>query len=100
MTKRSVREKPFVVVDLFSGSYTLDNEGHEKYNTVRNSFTGKYYGYPPRNGKLNFIELGASKYDETLHDVMVIYVEKLSNSSNRVITAFVESATVYLDRKH
>jgi hypothetical protein len=45
MTKRSLREKPFVVVDLFSGSYLLENEAHEKYNTVRNSFTGKYYAY-------------------------------------------------------
>ena len=31
-------DKPFVVIDLDSGRYTLENEGHEKYNETKRLF--------------------------------------------------------------
>lgn len=92
---KTLREKPFVVIDLGSGSYLQDNEGHEKYNEIRNPITGKYYGYAPPGGKLNIQELGASKSDTYVSDVLVIYVKKAEETNDRVISSFIESATVY-----
>lgn len=89
--------KPFVVIDLGSGSFCVDNEGHEKYNEVRNKITGRYYGYCPPHGGLNIRELGAASTDDRVDNVLVIYVKKKGNSSDRVITSFIGSATVYAD---
>lgn len=91
----SLSSKPFVVVDLDSGSYCKDNEGHEKYNEVRNEVTGHYYGYCPPQGRLNIQKLGAKSSEEYVDDVLIIYVKKKENSSDRVITSFIEKATVY-----
>lgn len=90
-------DKPFVVIDLGSGSFCVNNEGHEKYNEVRNEITGRYYGYCPPHGNLNIKELGAKAEDDHVDNVLVIYVKKKENSSDRVITSFIENATVYAD---
>lgn len=63
---KSLKEKPFVVIDLGSGSYLLENEGHEKYNEVPNSVNGKYYGYAPAHGNINITNLGAKRSDESI----------------------------------
>lgn len=92
---KSLKDKPFVVIDLGSGSYLLENEGHEKYNEVRNTVTGKYYGYAPPKGKIDIVKLGAKKRDEYISNVMVIYVKKVEGSNNRYISSFIEDAIVY-----
>lgn len=89
--------KPFVVIDMGSGSFCLDNEGHEKYNEVRNEITGRYYGYCPPHGGLNIKELGAKSTEDHIDGVLVIYVKKKENSSDRIITSYIENATVYAD---
>lgn len=89
-----LRCKPFVVVDLGSGSYLADNEGHEIYNEVPNPITGKYYGYAPPEGNINIMKLGAKKNDTSVSGVLVIYVKKIEGSSNRYISSFIPNATI------
>lgn len=96
-TNEGLASKPFVVIDLGSGSFCVNNEGHEKYNEVRNEITGRYYGYCPPRGGLNIKELDAKSDDDRVDNVLVIYVKKKENSSDRVITSFIENATVYAD---
>lgn len=87
--------KPFVVVDLGSGSYLLENEGHEKYNEVPNPKTGKYYGYAPAKGNLDITKLGAKKTDSSVSGVLVIYVKREEDSNNRYISSYIPDATIY-----
>lgn len=96
---KPLREKPFVVIDLGSGSYIQENEGHEKYNEIRNPVTGRYYGYAPPHGNLNIQSLGAKKTESSVSDVLVIYVKKAEDSNDRVISSFIESATIYANPK-
>lgn len=88
-------DKPFVVIDLGSGSYTIDSEGHEKYNESKNPITGKFYGYCPPLGNLNIKKLGAKSGENAVSGVTVIYVKKIPGSSNRIITSYIKDATVY-----
>ena len=88
-------DKPFVVIDLGSGSYLQDSEGHEKYNETRNPNTGKFYGYAPPLGNINIRKLGAKCKDTMVAGALVIYVRKVAGSSDREITSFIEDATVY-----
>lgn len=91
----NLKDKSFVVVDLGSGSYLMENEGHEKFNEAPNPVTGKYYGYAPPKGKLNITKLGAKKNDTSVSGVMVIYVKKEEGSNNRYISSFIPNATIY-----
>ncbi|MDE6298155.1 MAG: hypothetical protein K2M10_00715 [Muribaculaceae bacterium] len=88
-------DKPFVVIDLGSGRYTIDSEGHEKHNELKNTLTGKFYGYCPPLGNLNIKKLGAKSGEIAVSGVTVIYVKKVPGSSNRVITSYIKDATVY-----
>lgn len=94
MEKRKF-DKPFVVIDLGSGSYLQDSEGHEKYNEIRNPKTGKFYGYCPPLGNLDIRKLGAKAKDTMVSGVTVIYVRKANASSDREISSYIEDATVY-----
>lgn len=85
----------FVVVDLYSGSYTKKNKGHEIFNLVKNDVTDKYYGYCPPTDGLNIRELGANSADIFIDDILVVYVQKKGNSSNREIIAFSANSRVY-----
>lgn len=92
---KDFKNRPFVVVDLGSGSYLMDNEGHEKFNEIRNPVTGKYYGYAPRMGNVVISKLGAKKTDSSISGVLVIYVKKEEDSNNRYISSFIPDATIY-----
>ncbi len=92
---KSKFDKPFVVIDLGSGSYLQDSEGHEKYNEIRNPKTGKFYGYCPPLGNLNIRKLGAKAKDTMVSGVTIVYVRKANGSSDREISSFIEDATVY-----
>lgn len=66
----------FVVIDLYSGSYTKNYKGHEIFNLDRNPVTGKFYGYcPPKDG-LNINKLGANSTASFIDGILVIYVCK------------------------
>lgn len=87
--------KPFVIIDMMSGSYVLKKTGHECFNLVKNPVDGRYYGYCPPYGSIDITRLGAEKSAESIEDVMVIYTKKVSGSSNREVIAFTESARVF-----
>ena len=89
--------KPFVVIDLGSGRYVQTKIGHEYYNLIENP-DGRYYGYCPPHDNIDINNLGAKASDSSIEDVMVIYTNKIKNTSDRVIVAFSDSATVYRHR--
>lgn len=91
----ALSDKPFVVVDLESGRYVQNKTGHEKYNLIANHIDGRYYGYCPPYDEINIGGLGAKATDQTVEDVMVIYTTKIKGTSNRVVVAFTDSATVH-----
>lgn len=84
-----------VVVDLESGSYNKEKRGHELFNLNRNPVDGNFYGYCPPWDGINIREFGASRKDEYIDDILVIYVKKKENSSNREIIAFCLNARVF-----
>jgi hypothetical protein len=85
----------YIVVDLENGAYWKNNIGHEVFNLEPNDIDGRFYGYLPPHDDPNIQKLGASKTDKHIDGVMVIYVKKLPNSSNRQIIAFTDNARVY-----
>lgn len=85
----------FVVVDLFSGSYTNERRGHEFFNLKRNYVDNKYYGYCPPTDGLNISRLGASTTETYIDGILVVYVQKKANSSNREIIAFSTNSRVF-----
>ena len=85
----------YIVVDLGSGSYWRNNTGHEVFNLDPNDVDGRFYGYLPPYDNPNIEQLGASSTDDYVDGIMVVYVKKLPNSSNRQIVAFTDNARVY-----
>ena len=85
----------FMVIDLYSGSYTSSKTGHEVHNLIPNKIDGRYYGYCPPHDDTNIAKLGASKDDEYIEDVMVIYVQKSLESNDREVIAFTDKAKVF-----
>jgi 5-methylcytosine-specific restriction protein A len=95
MKTNILNTKKFVVIDLYAGSYNRDNTGHELFNLTKNPLDGNYYGYcPPRDG-IAIKKLGASNNDTFIDDVLIVYVSKKKNSSDREIIAFCLNARVY-----
>lgn len=89
-----------IIIDLYSGSYNESNIGHEVLNLDKNSVDDNYYGYcPPRDGVV-ISRFGANSTDEYVNGVLVVYVRKKENSSNREIIAFCTNATVYREGKN
>lgn len=89
----------YIVADLGSGAYWKSNIGHEVYNLEPNDVDGRFYGYLPPYDNPNIENLGASAADDYVDGVMVVYVKKLPNSSNRRIVAFTDKARVYAKRQ-
>lgn len=90
-----LRNKPFIVIDLYSGRYTNTRVGHEKLNFKWNASAQKYLGYCPPDNNIVIQRFGAKGEDTTVHNVMVIYVRKSENTSNREIIGFTDDATIY-----
>lgn len=88
-------DKPFIVIDLYSGRYTYDRIGHEVLNFEWNSTAQKYLGYCPPHNNIVIQRLGAKRKDTAVSNVMVIYVRKSENTSNREIIGFTDNATIY-----
>lgn len=92
--------RKYILVDMFSGSYNEDNIGHEILNDQKNSITGKYYGYLPPRDNPNIRELGASRNDQFIKDILVVFVKKVSDdSTDRIVTGFYPSAIVYKEKQ-
>lgn len=89
----------YIVVDLCSGAYLRNNIGHEVFNMEPNNVDGRFYGYIPPFDNPNIRKLGASATDKSIEGVMVVYVKKLPNSSNRKIVAFTDNAKVYAKKQ-
>lgn len=95
----NLKDIPFVVIDLYSGSHTIKNKGHELFNLIPNPVDGRFYGYCPPVNKINIQQLGAKGSEKAVHNVMVIYVKKQSGSNNREIVAFTDCATIHRPEK-
>jgi 5-methylcytosine-specific restriction protein A len=87
--------KNLLVVDLNSGSYIETKIGHELYNLIQNPVDGYFYGYCPRNDGVEITHFGANPNDEYINGILVVYVSKKKNSSNREIIAFCLNTTVF-----
>ncbi|OFX39078.1 MAG: hypothetical protein A2X08_03780 [Bacteroidetes bacterium GWA2_32_17] len=93
--KNNINTKRIIVVDLYAGSYNEKNTGHELFNLVRNPVDSNFYGYcPPRDG-IALTKFGASKNDEYIDNVLVVYVSKKNKSNNREIIAFCLNARIF-----
>lgn len=89
-------KKKFLLVDHGSGSYNIENKGHELFNETLNPIDQKYYAYVPPHSTLNITNLGADKKDDFIDDIMVLFVTKPNpKSTNRLITGMYPSARVY-----
>lgn len=97
MMKNSKNEiKKFIIVDLFSGTYNINNYGHELFNEFPNALDGRYYGYVPDLDNPNIDKLGAKKTDSYVDNILVIFVKKITaKNTNRIITGFYPNARVY-----
>lgn len=89
-----LKDKPFVIVDMFSGSYNLANTGHEAYNLIPCPKDGRYYGYCPPYGTFDIGRLGDYKDKNSATEVIVVYTQKQCNSSDRVVIGFTDNATI------
>lgn len=89
-----LKDKPFVIVDMFSGRWNLANTGHEAYNMIPNPKDGRYYGYCPPYGTLDIGRLGGSKEEAFVTGVIVVYTQKEKGSSDRVVIGFTDNATI------
>lgn len=88
--------KDILIVDLNSGSYIKDKEGHEKFNLEMNEKTKKYYGYVPPYSTVTINNFSSyKKGDEFVDEVLVVYVTTLQTSKDRKIIAFSPNSRVY-----
>lgn len=93
--RKELKEKRFVVVDLNSGRYTINQDGHEFYNLEQNKIDNRYYGYCPPHDGVNIQKLGAKHGAKSIDDVMIIYVRKMPYSNDRQIIAFCDNVTAH-----
>lgn len=94
-----IKNRQFMIVDLFSGSYNNNHLGHELFNEIPNVIDGRFYGYIPDYDNPNVDELGAKKDDEFVDDILVIFVRKISDENkNRIVTGFYPKARVHRKR--
>jgi 5-methylcytosine-specific restriction endonuclease McrA len=92
--------RKYMLVDLFSGSYTSKNVAHEILNDKKNPVTGKYYGYLPPHDNPNISKLGASRTDSFVDDILVVFARKISeDSTDRRIIGFYPSARIYGEKQ-
>lgn len=86
----------YIVVDLDSGKSSVH---HEVFNLEANDVDGRFYGYLPPHDNPNIKQLGASGKEDFVDGVMVVYVKKIPNSTNRQIIAFIDNARIYAQKK-
>ena len=83
-------EKP-----LNGGSYNKDNIGHEVHNYL--GYNGRYYGFvePGVNSSIHVERLGAGKNDDSVDDILVVWVSSNPNTNGQYIIGWYKDATVY-----
>jgi len=89
--------KKMIIIDLGTGRYLKTKIGYEIYNLEKN-LDGNFYGSCPPVDSINIDNFGIKNGDRA-EGVLVVYVTKKENSSNREIIAFCENATVFKDRQ-
>ncbi len=97
---KNFEQLPFVIIDLNSGRYVQEHSvGHEKFNLKPNPIDGLYYGYCPPRGRIRIERLGAKMTEARIDNVIVVYTQKMKNSSNREVIAFTDNATVFREEQ-
>lgn len=83
-------EKP-----LNGGSYNKDNIGHEVHNYL--GYNGRYYGFvePGVNSSIHVERLGAGKNDDSVDDILVVWVSSNPNTNGQYIIGWYKNATVH-----
>lgn len=83
-------EKP-----LNGGSYNKDNIGHEVHNYL--GYNGRYYGFvePGVNSSIHVERLGAEKNDDSVDNILVVWVSSNPNTNGQFIIGWYKDATVY-----
>jgi hypothetical protein len=75
------------------GAYVQEHGyGHEIFNFL--PYNGYMYGYVQPNGKIRIDRLGASKQDESVDDVLAVWVSR-SPMGGTFIVGWYKNATVY-----
>ena len=88
--------KKMIVVDMGTGSFAREQGEHERFNLDRNRVDGKYYGYcPPKDDIDICTHFGASSRDDYVENILVVYVAKKKDSTDREIIAFCPKAKIY-----
>ena len=80
---------------IHGGSYTKDNIGHEVYNFLE--CDGRYYGYV-ENKSIHIERLGASRNDDKIDNVLVIWFAKAPKGGQKIV-GWYKNATVYRHRQ-
>ena len=83
-------EKP-----INGGLYNKDNIGHEVYNYL--GYNGRYYGFvePGRNSSIHIDRLGARKNDNSVNDILVVWVASNPTTGGQYIIGWYKDAIVY-----
>lgn len=79
------------------GAYNKDNIGHEVYNYL--GVDGKYYGFVEAgiNNTIHIDRLGATKKDQSIDNILVVWVASHPNKKGQYIVGWYEDAIVYKD---
>ena len=85
-----LKEKP-----LKGGAYNKNNIGHEAYNYL--GLNGKYYGYvePGINKSIHIERLGASKNENSIDDILVVWIASHPNLGGQYVIGWYKDAVIY-----
>ena len=77
------------------GAYNKDNIGYEVHNYL--GVNGKYYGFVEAgiNNSIHIDRLGATKKDECIDDILVVWVASHPKKKGQYIVGWYEDALVY-----
>ena len=73
--KTDLKNKKFIVVDLYSGRNSEKGKMHESLNFDFNPCGKRYYGYCPRTDTINFDSLKIEKKYDVFDGILIIYVQ-------------------------
>ena len=90
--KGAINDRP-----IGGGAYNKDNIGHEVYNYL--DYNGNYYGYVEDRASIHIEKLGASKTDEKIDGVLVVWFAPAPNNGGQKIVGWYNDAVVYRHRQ-
>lgn len=80
------------------GFLKTNDTAHESWNFE--ALRGKVYGYVPRSAEIKIARLGASRSDESIADVTVVWIARDPRTKRTVIVGWYPNATIHRDAEH